>query len=195
MPCGVTVQVTAVANREQDVDHTDHADIEIRVLPVLPRERTGEIVRDQLRARGWEDQPDGSLRKQIGDAVAVLPADSSTVRVTLSDGTTVTADAKVTDRVQEGAKAAAQTTVNARAAAEAERKLADRAELAKRDLEAKTAAKLLEVWQGVRGEIDEVINATTKQALQQRAGELGSIESVAEEHGDHGYEVTITVRT
>jgi hypothetical protein len=40
-----------------------------------------------------------------------------------------------------------------------------------------------------------VINATTKQALEQRAGELGSIESFAEGRCDHGYEVTITVRT
>ena len=67
--------------------------------------------------------------------------------------------------------------------------------MAKRQLEAKTAERLLKVWEGVRDEIGEVVNVTTKQALQERAAELGSIDSVNESHGDHGYEITITVRT
>lgn len=194
MPCGATLQVTAVAQREGDVDVSDHADVEIRVLPILPRERTDQLIRDQLRARGWVEQPDGSLHQEIGDAVAVLPPDANTVRVTLSDETSVSVEAKATGRIQQGDDAA-RAEVDARAARNAEAALAEAADGARRALEARTAKRLLEVWHGVRAELDEVVNQTTKQALQERAAELGSIDSVSEGHGDHGYEITITVRT
>lgn len=195
MPCGATLQVTAVANREDDVDVTDHADIEIRVLPVLPRERTDSIIRGLLRDRGWVEQPDGSLHKEYGDAVAVLPPDSNTVRVTLSDQTTVRVTASSKASVATTAEEEGRARVQERAAKAADAKLADAAAAAKRSLEAKTAETLLKVWNEVRVEIDEVINATTKQALQERASELGQIDSVHEARGDNGYEITITVRT
>lgn len=195
MPCGATLQVTAVANRQDDVDHTDHADIEIRVLPVLPRERTDVIIRQQLRDRGWVEQPDGSLHKEIGEAVAVLPADSNTVRVTLSDQTTVTVTSQAKGNVAVTNEAQGRAQVEQRAAQEAETKLAAAAAAARKALEAKTAETLLKVWHEVRAELAEVVNVTTKQALQERASELGSIDSVTEARGDHGYEITITVRT
>lgn len=196
MPCGASLEVTAIANREGDVEVSDHADLEIRVLPILPRERIDEIIRQHLREHGWEEQPDGSLHKQIGDAIAVLPPDSSTIRVTLSDETSVSVSAKARNLVAVGEEAQGQSAVEAKAAAEAERKLAAASEEAKRALEAKTADRLLKAWHEVRAEIDEVVNATTKQALQQRASELGSIESLEEgRDANGGYEVTITVRT
>src|SRR5688572_6387312 len=188
MPCGASLEVTAIANREGDVEVSDHADLEIRVLPILPRERIDEIIRQHLREHGWQEQPDGSLHKQIGDAIAVLPPDSSTIRVTLSDETQVSVSAK--------ARAFGdQADVEAKAAAEAERRLAAASDEAKRELEAKTADRLLKAWHEVRAEIDEVVNATTKQALETRASELGSIESIEEGTSNGGYELTITVRT
>lgn len=196
MPCGATLEVTAIANREGDVEVSDHADLEIRVLPILPRERIDEIIRQHLREHGWQEQPDGSLHKQIGDAIAVLPPDGSTIRVTLSDETSVSVQAKARGRAAQGDEATGQAEVDARAAADADAKLTEAQAAARRELEAKTAERLLKAWHEVRAELDEVVNATTKQALQQRASELGSIESIEEGRGSNGgYEVTITVRT
>ena len=195
MPCGATLEVTAIANREGDVEVTDHADLEIRVLPILPRERIDVIIRQHLREHGWEEQPDGSLHKQIGDAIAVLPPDGNTIRVTLSDETTVNVSARVRGRAQIGEEAAGQAAVEARAQQDADRKLAEASDEARRALEAKTADRLLKAWREVRAEVDEVINATTRQALEQRAAELGSIESIEEGRDNGSYELTITVRT
>jgi DNA anti-recombination protein RmuC len=100
----------------------------------------------------------------------------------------------VTGRIaagDEGARAA----VNERAAADVARRLSDAADRARQEIEAATAPRLLEVWRELRAELDEAVNATTRRALEQRASELGSIESIAEGHGDNGYELTITVRT
>ena len=195
MPCGATLEVTAIANREDDVEVTDHAVLEIRVLPILPRERIDEIIRQHLREHGWTEQPDGSLHQQVGDAVAVLPPDSNTIRVTLADETTVSVQARVRSNVAVAEEETGRADVERRAQADADRKLAAAADEARRELEAKTAERLLRAWHEVRAELDEVVNATTRQALEQRASELGSIESIEEGKQNGGYELTITVRT
>ena len=195
MPCGATLEVTAIAQREGDVEVSDHADLEIRVLPILPRERTDEIVRAHLVERGWEQAPDGSMTKRIGDVVATLPSGSSTIRVTLSDEKSVSVKTQVKSRVAIG-DAAAAAEVDVKAQEKAERELADASDEARRELEEAIANKLLGVWRELRAELDEVVNETTRQALEERASQIGSIESIEEGRDkDRGYELTITVRT
>jgi hypothetical protein len=195
MPCGAQVEIVHVAiQREADVEVTDHADLEIRVLPILPPEQTATIVREQLVGQGWEPQPDGSLTRQVGEAVATLPAGSSTIRIELSGERSVSASTSVTQRItagDEGARAAVQE----RAEQDAARKLQDIADRARKELEEAGAPVLLEAWRQLREELDDAVNATTRRALEQRASELGSIESISEAEGDNGYELTITVRT
>lgn len=194
MTCGASLEVTAIAQREANVDVTDHADADIRVLPILPREQTDATIRDHLRERGWSEEPDGSLHKESDGAIAVLPPGSNTVRVTLSDETTVSVKASSTGRVRTTVDAD-RAAIDARAAAKADAALAAAEASAKRQLEAATADRLLKVWTEVRAELDEVANAVTKQTLQQRAAELGTVESETEHTGDNGYEITIQVRT
>ena len=195
MPCGVQLELVRVSvQRETDVDVTDHIDLEIGVLPILPEERLHDIVREELIARGWEASEDGTLTKRVGDAIATLPPGESTIRVELSSQTSVSASVERTEQVSpgEGAKAAAKK----RAAAEADRKLEDAAERAKQALTEEAAEGLLDVWRQLRAELDEVVNATTRRALQERGAELGAIESVEEGQGENGgYELTVTVVT
>lgn len=195
MPCGALIEIVQVAvRRHTDVEISDHADLEIRVLPVLPRERLIEIIREELVARGWEPQPDGSLTKPVGEATATLPPGSTTVRITLSDGREISVSASATQQIAQGDEKA-RDAVNERVEADAARKLEALAERTRRELEEKAATRLIEAATGLRAELDEVVNATTRRALEQRASELGSIESIQEGRGDNGYELTITVRT
>ena len=115
--------------------------------------------------------------------------------MTLGDETTVSVEARVRGRVAATDEAEGRANVEQRAQAEADRKLAAAADDARRALEAKTADRLLRAWHEVRAELDEVVNATTRQALEQRAAELGAIESIEEGTHNGGYELTITVRT
>jgi hypothetical protein len=195
MPCGAQLEVTALAQREGDVEVTDHADLEIRVLPILPRERIDEIIRRHLLEQGWSRADDGTLTKQIGDVQATLPPGSSTIRVTLSDEKRVAVEAKVKGRINPGDEAA-RARVDERAREQAEQKLAAAQADAQRELEEQIANQLLGVWRELRAELDEVVNVTTRQALEERAAQLGSIESIEEGRDkDRGYELTITVRT
>ncbi|MDQ3339823.1 MAG: hypothetical protein M4D80_32080 [Myxococcota bacterium] len=195
MPCGAQLEVTALAQREGDVEVSDHADLEIRVLPILPRERIDEIIRQHLLEQGWTKGDDGTLTKQIGDVQATLPPGSSTIRVTLSDEKRIAVEAKAKARIDPGDEEG-QAKVDQAASKKAEQKLADAQDRARREMEEQIANQLLGVWRELRAELDEVVNVTTRQALEERASQLGSIESIEEGRDkDRGYELTITVRT
>jgi len=195
MPCGAQLEITALAQREGDVEVKDHADLEIRVLPILPRERIDEIIRQHLLEQGWTKGDDGALTKEIGDVHAELPAGSSTIRITLSDEKRVSVEAKVRARVNANEEGAA-ARVDKAAQDKADEKLAAAQAAAKREMEEQVANELLGVWRELRAELDEVVNVTTRQALEERASQLGAIESIEEGRDkDRGYELTITVRT
>jgi hypothetical protein len=195
MPCGAQLEVVqASVQREDDIHVTDHADIEIRVLPILPRERIDEIVRQHLKEHGWAEQPDGSLEKEFGDTIAVLPPDSNTIRVTLSGDRSVQVTSNVKQNIQQGDEEA-RAGVQRKAEEQAARKLADASDEARREMEADIADRLLRAWREVKAEVDQAVNDTARQALQERASQLGHIESIEEGRGSNGFEVTITVRT
>ena len=195
MPCGAQLEITALAQREGDVEVKDHADLEIRVLPILPRERIDEIIRQHLLEEGWTKGDDGALTKQIGDVEATLPAGSSTIRITLSDERRVAVEAKVKGRINPGDEEAA-ARVDKAAQDKAQQRLADAQAQAQREMEEQVANELLGVWRELRAQLDEVVNVTTRQALEERASQLGAIESIEEGRDkDRGYELTITVRT
>lgn len=192
MPCDLQVELVQLSiQREADVEVSDHADLQIHLLPVLPRERLDDILREELVARGWTATEDGTLTKKIGDAVATLPPGSRTIRITLSSEASVTASAEANKRVARGTRDEVVREVEAQAAS----KLAAAAESAQRRLEEETAERLLTVWRELRGEIDAVTTATTRRSIEQRAAEIGTIESIEDGQGEGGYELTITVKT
>lgn len=196
MPCGARLEVVqSIVQREGDVSITDHVDHEVRILPVLAPERLDTIVREELEKRGWTRGEDGGLTKQFGEATATLPAGASTIRIEIEDRQKVAITAKETASITEGDEAA-RAAVAARAEAAGDRKLEDAKDAAKRALTTENAAKLLREYEGMREELTEVINVTTRRALELRAGEIGTIDGVREGRASDGsYELSITVRT
>lgn len=200
MPCGATLEigwipVRRTVERGDQVHHSDHLDVHVRLLPILEDKDQDAILRDELVDRGWTRQPDGSLTKPFGDAVATLAAGSSTIRVEVEASRAIKASATAAGRVREEDRAA-QDAIATQAADEAARKLEVEREVARARLVRDNVDRLTRVHEQVEREVAEVVTATTKRALERRAAELGSVESVREGRDpEGGYELTITVRT
>jgi len=200
MPCGAVLEigwipVRKTVARDDEVHASDHIEIQLRVLPILEQEEQHAIVRDELEQRGWVRQPDGSLTKTFGDALATLPPNSSRIRleVELEQAVTASATASGTAREED---LAAQDKIAEQAAAAAEKKLERARQDARAALEQKNIDRLLRVQGELEAEVAQVVKATTKRALQQRASQLGSIDSMIEgKAADGSYELTITVKT
>lgn len=188
------IPVRRTVSADADVESHDSIEVAVRLLPILDEASLGEILRAGLEERGWQRQPDGTLTKQFGEATATLPADGSVITLAIKAETSVTVSATEDGAAPEDDKKA-QDAIEERARDAAARKLDSAERSARRELERKNADELLRVEQDLRKEVAELVNQTTKKALERRATSLGQIDSIEERRGEEGYELTITVKT
>lgn len=184
MPCGALLElgwllVNKTVKKEDEVSESDHLEIDVKLLPILEQQRLHQLLREELKERGWELQPDGSMQKPFGDGIATIEKDSSTIRLVVKDKQKVEAEGTAQGRAKEEDKDA-QQAVEDKAAAEAEQKLNTRKAIAKQELIRRNLDKLEKVQEQLQKEVDDVSGATTKRSLLERAAQLGSIESVNE---------------
>ncbi len=200
MPCGAElaigwIPVQKTIKRDDEVHTSDHIDVHVRLLPILEPQAQDDMLREELELRGWARQPDGSLTKPFGDAVATLPAGSATIRLEVEHARSVTASGSASGSALE-ADLAAQDEIVRQAEADADRKLAEASAEARATLVKANIDRLLRVEQDLRAEVAEVAKVTTKRSLEQRAAQLGAVESTLESRAaDGSYELTITVKT
>ncbi len=197
MTCGMNLELDLEALRriyrtrsvEEGVEVEDEVHLGVALLPVLADDAMRAIVREMLRERGWTDAGDGSLEKGFGAAVATLSP----------DGRTVTLRAKGEAKVSASGRAAVAGDDEAKAVSEAERAAREKVnELAKRERERLAVENLKELARqepALRGEVQEALNRTYRRALEERARQMGELESIDERGGEGGtYEVTVVVK-
>jgi hypothetical protein len=184
------------AVRTKDLDGVVHVEdrvvIGVRMLPVLPGDAMGATLREVLAEQGWAAQPDGTMTKGFGGVTATLDAGATSVTV-----------ARVVDAEIKGSGAARAIVGDeadekrAKAAAKEQAEKALEAQRAKvtAKLEAENAAVLTREEPAVRAALQEALNRVYRRALEQRARQLGEVESI-DERGDvrGGYEVTVVVK-
>jgi len=200
MTCGMLLDLEwealgkAVQTRELEgaVHVEDRVVIAVRMLPVLQGDAMGATLREVLAEQGWEAQPDGSMTRVFDGVTATLDAGASSVTVSRTADATVsakgTAVAKEGDAADEArAKSVAQR--NAEKALEAQRAQATE------KLQAENAQALTRAEPSVRAALQEALNRVYRKALEERARQLGEVESI-DERGDvrGGYEVTVVVK-
>jgi glycyl-tRNA synthetase beta subunit len=198
MACGMNLElgweglgrIVRSKDRSQDVSAQDEIHIDVKLLPVLSEEQMREILRRVLEADGWSKQEDGSLTKNIEGVVAQLEPDASRVVLRAVEKKTII----VTER-----RRFDKDTNDEEIDEQLEKGLTDQMERAKKAQEEALSrvavAKLLGAEPSLREQVQTALNKVYREALEQRAKQLGSIEWVKEQ-GDPGgnYEVTLVVK-
>jgi len=172
------------------VSAQDEIRIDVKLLPVLPEEQMREILRRVLEANGWSKQEDGSLTKNIEGVVAQLGPDASRVVLRAVEKKTII----VTER-----RGFDKDTKDEEIDEQFEKGLTDQMERTKKAQEEALSrvavARLLGAEPSLREQVQTALNKVYREALEQRAKQLGSVEWVKEQ-GDPGgnYEVTLVVK-
>ncbi|MFT3713003.1 MAG: hypothetical protein QM817_35570 [Archangium sp.] len=197
MPCGALLELGWInllktVKRSEDVDESDHAELDLRLLPVLEAKRLGEILREELEKRGWKKEEDGTLTKQIEQGTASLEVGSSTLKLVVGGKKSISAEASATGVVKE-TDADGQKAIEEKAGEKADLKLSLERRAAKDELMRENLEKLEKALGPLKREADEVTASTTKRALLERAQQLGAIESVTEKRSGSNVEVIIQV--
>ncbi len=173
---------------EGDVTHEDVITLDVKLLPVLEEAAMRAMLREALRAAGWEEADDGSLVHEGEGVVARLDPTgatvtmraSATIRVTAQGTATVTGDEKAAEKAAEEAARKALETAKTRT---------------KEGLAAKTLGDLVRQEPGIRATVQTALNRVYRESLETRARALGEVESVQERGDAQGsFEVIITVK-
>jgi hypothetical protein len=198
MACGMNLElgweglgrIVRSKDRSQDVSAQDEIHVDVKLLPVLPEEQMREILRRVLEADGWSKQEDGSLTKNIEGVVAQLEPDASRVVLRAVEKKTIT----ITER-----RGFDKDTKDEDIDQQLDTGLDDqmnRAKKAQREaLSRAVVTRLLGAEPSLREQVQTALNKVYREALEQRAKQLGSVEWVKEQ-GDPGgnYEVTLVVK-
>ncbi len=198
MPCGMNLElgweglgrIVRSKDRSQDVSAQDEIHVDVKLLPVLPEEQMRDILRRVLEADGWSKREDGSLTKNIDGVVAQLEPDGTKVVLRAVEKKTVT----VSER-----RGFDKDTSDEEIDKQLDQGLSDqlkRATKAEEDALTRAAvAKLLGAEPSLREQLQTALNKVYREALEQRAKQLGQVEWVKEQ-GDPGgnYEVTLVVK-
>jgi hypothetical protein len=177
-------------DRSQDVSAQDEIHVDVKLLPVLPEDQMRDILRRVLEADGWSKREDGSLTKNIDGVVAQLEPDGTKVVLRAVEKKTVT----VSER-----RGFDKDTSDEEIDKQLDQGLSDqlkRATKAEEDALTRAAvAKLLGAEPSLREQLQTALNKVYREALEQRAKQLGQVEWVKEQ-GDPGgsYEVALVVK-
>ncbi|MBX3231003.1 MAG: hypothetical protein KIT84_36700 [Labilithrix sp.] len=160
----------------------------LELLPILPPERTSEILEAELVRRGFEKSGDVLRRKEEGGVVVEIDPKKATVSVKAEATANIDVEREAVETVVEEAlekgTAAAQKRVDLRA----ERDAAEAEEKARAEVTEKLERRLGDL----RSELDGVTNRVTAEALKEKARKLGEIEELHED-AETG-ELTIKVK-
>jgi hypothetical protein len=160
----------------------------LELLPVLPRERLGEILSAELERRGFT-QDNGVARRTEEDGVVIeVDVKTGTVSVKAEAAAEVAIEKERTERVYEETIESGTRSAQERVDREVAREVAAAEDKAKADV----AAKLEKRLGDLRRELDSVTSRVTAEALKEKARKLGEIEEMHED-AETG-ELTIKVR-
>jgi hypothetical protein len=180
------ISIEESLSRHVQVD--DGVASKLELLPILTRERTGDLLATELEKKGF---------KRDGDKATRTEPDGIVVEVSLTDG-----EVKVTAKGEKALELKTQRSgvaveesrtvreqelrKNAQAALDAEAK-AEESKL-RQEVTEKLGARLRDL----KVELDGVVNRVTVASLKERAAQLGTVEEV-NENAETG-ELTIKVR-
>jgi hypothetical protein len=157
----------------------DHVCTDLEILGVLPPEQMADLLADELAQRGFEHDGDTMVRKQNGVVVEVDPCSGTvTVRTEASEEATLEAqrEGHAYDDAGPNAKKVKEA-LREEAKKDIDKKAADKTKA----LQTKVTDKLEGELNGLRQELDQVVNRVTAEALKRKAAQLGQIKEMTED--------------
>lgn len=160
----------------------------LELLPILPQERTGEILGAELERRGFSLE-NGVARRVEEDGVAIeVDVRTGAVSVKAEASAEIAIEKERSERVYEEAIERGTRAVQERL----DREVARDAAAAEQKARGEVTEKLEKKLGDLRKELDTVTSRVTAEALKEKARKLGEIEEMHED-AETG-ELTIKVR-
>src|SRR5262245_25976336 len=164
----------------RDIHAEDCIETKLDILEVLPREQMSELLADELRKRGFEEQEDGTLvRRDDGVTVTINPCSGEVVIRAETD------DHARVEGTREGfgyndvgpSRRDVEKRLEKELLADLEKRVGEHEE----KLQKATSGRLEQELQDLTPELREAVERITAEAVKQKAAQLGQIKEIHED--------------
>lgn len=173
-------RITVKESEVRSLRGTDEICTRLELLEILPPEQMAELLKAELAARGFEESDDGTMRRKDGSITVTVDPCNGEVAVKSEVAESVKLEAKreatgyddvgpAEQNIRDRVKSQLKDDIERRAEREAER------------LQTQATEALEKHLDDLQPELGRVINKVTRDALKQKAAEMGSIKEIAED--------------
>ncbi len=182
-------RITVKESDTRNLKAGDEICTQLEVLEILPPEDMAGLLKDELKNRGFEEQEDGTMLRKDGDITVKVDPCSGEVTVKAETEETVNQEVK---REASGYNDVGPNEKSLREKVKEQLKtdLDKKFDQEQSRLQGKATEALEKHLQDLQPEISEVVNKVTRDALKQKAQQMGTVKEISETEGG---ELTIKV--
>jgi DNA anti-recombination protein RmuC len=163
----------------QDLSASDEVCADLEVLEILPGDQMADLLSKELKARGFEEKEGELVRSKDGVTVIVDPKSGKvSVRTEKEEKVELETEKEgwgYDDVGPQGQQIRRQLSEQAKA------ELERRSQRSQERLQGEATEQLEKVMGEVRKELSDAVNAVTREALKQKAAQLGQIKEMTED--------------
>jgi hypothetical protein len=180
MPMSRAYRITV---KEADTRHLKAGDeicTQLEILEILPPEEMATLLKNELKKRGFEEHEDGKMIRKDGDVTVVIDPCSGEVSVKAETAETVSQEAK-RDATGFNDVGPNESSLRDRVKDQLKQDLDKKFDHEQSRLQNKATEQLERHLNELQPEIAEVVNQVTRDALKQKAQQLGTVTEITED--------------
>jgi len=185
-------RITVKESSTRELKGSDEICTQLEVLEILPPEVMAELLKKELIHKGYTENPDGTLSREDGNTTVTVNPKTFEVSVKSQVGEEVTLESKREtfgyDDVGPG-----QQELRERLKKQLDDDIDKKAEHESERLQGQATAELEEKLCDLQPELSEVVNKVTREALKQKARQLGNIKELIEDEETGSLTIKIEV--
>ena len=158
----------------------DEISTRLEILEILPPEDMATLLRNELKGRGFEEQPDGTLVRKDGDLSVTVDPCTGEVTVAAGAEATVSQEAK-RDATGFNDVGPNEQALRDRVKDQLKQELDKRFEAEQQKLQQKATERLEKHLNDIQPEVAEVVNKVTRDALKEKARQMGTVTEISED--------------
>lgn len=173
-------RITVKESETRNLKAGDEICTDLEILEILPPEDMATLLREELKKRGFEEQDDGTLARRDGELTVKVDPCSGEVTVKAETQQTVNQEVK---REATGFNDVGPNEKSLREKVKEQLKqdLDKKFDQEQSKLQDKATQALEKHLQDIQPEISEVVNQVTRDALKQKAQQMGTVKEVSED--------------
>jgi hypothetical protein len=185
-------RITVKESTTRELKGSDEISTQLEVLEILPPEQTAELLKKELKDRGFQENEDGTLTRQEGNTTIKVNPKTCEVSVTASVEEEVRIEVKREasgyDDVGPGQKEL-RSRVQKELQSDIEKKAAKETER----LQGRATEALEKKLCDLQPELSDVVNKVTRESLKQKAQQLGTVKEIAEDEESGSLTIKVEV--